>query len=334
MKSQETSPETDAQDFSIEDAIGAAFDEIEGGEETEGAEDATPDADIEIPESDVAEAEPVGNLPSGLKAPGDLTADEAAAWAKLTPEAQKLLASYALRSQQSRTGVATELDGLKKRYEPVGKSLERYQSLLEQLGATPDQVISGLMPYYAALATGAPEQKRQALDTLARHFGVDLAPPKQTEADEYVDPEIAQLRKEISELKRLSTGTVQTFEQMQRAQVNSVIENFKAAKDEKGSPKHPYFERVESRMEQLIRGGAAVGLDDAYALAIRLDEGIQKELAAKVEQDKRLADLRKAKEAEKAKSVNKKGATAPARKAGKMSILDSIEEAYDELAGA
>lgn len=340
--SQTTNDGADAGADSLASLIADSFDELERGdagdaEKTDDAGAADNGQATAADESgDEAAPDPeteTGDAPAEVEAPGDFTAEEKALFAKLGGEAKALVASYAKRSQQSRTQVAHELDGLKRQVGPVGEALAPYRQHLQMLGAVPEQVVSGLMPYYIRLAGGDGETRRATIEHLARQFGVDLAARQSENEQEYVDPEVAKVRAELQSLKAAQVQQAQAAQFAHLRQAQAAVDAFRSAVDEKGAPRHPHFEKLEASMRAMIQGGLAKTLDDAYAKAAQLDPDIQAEKTrAAAEAQRRLAE-KKAAEARKAAAANRKAPSAPARKNGALSARQSVEDAWDELYG-
>lgn len=281
---------------------------------------------------------------NAVEPPSDLSAEEKEAFSKLTPEAQKLLAEYSSRSQVSRSKLSNDLDGLKKQSEPLMEALKPYDQLIQQAGATPQQVVSNLMPYYKNLVTGDADTKRKTIEFLAEQFGVELGAPQKPDeqqadqGNEYVDPEIAALKKKIAELEGTVTKTSTSLEERDRAQeqqrlseAQAKIDNFRNEKDDKGELKRPHYDKLEEPMTALMKGGLAKTLEEAYEKAARLDPEIQA-LSEKAKADaKRAEDAKKAAEAKKSQAANRKGDGTPGKRSEALTIKDAVLEAYDEL---
>jgi len=344
--SLDTSP---TDDQSLAATLADAWDEIATGagqEDIAGEETGTQELEADASTEDLtAEGTAEGSADqadegatseaavNAVEAPSDFTAEEKEQWSKLTPEAQTLLASYSNRSQVSRTTIAKELDGLKTQYGPLGDTLKQYDQHLRMLGASPNDVVSGLMPYYIRLAGGDAETKRETIEFLARQFGAELGAPQEQENQEYVDPEIKALRDELNELKQGQRQSQQTAEQQRLAAAQAEVDTFKNAKDEKGELKYPHFDKLEQSMIGLLKGGLATTKEDAYAKAAALDPEIQAAAQQAKAEAERKRQNEAAKNAKAAAALNKAGTKAPATQNGSLSVSDSVREAYDELYG-
>lgn len=323
-----SSREDEAGDAPAEPSSGEspAPEPIDGAPDSEA--DATADkteGESEDTEESIADAE--------VEPPSDFTAEEKEAFSKLTPEAKALLASYSNRSHQSRTKVATELDQIKKAYEPLADTLKRYDPLFNATGQRSQEVVGNLLQYYHALVAGDAGVKRNVLERIANDFQIDLTRPDNTE-QEFIDPEIKSLKEQNAEIMRELNSFKQNTAETSMSRAQEQVDAFRDAKDEKGNPRHPHFGKLEQSMISLISGGLAKSLDEAYAKAKMLDPEItEAETKAKAEA-RRLADAKAASDAKRAAEANRKGANAPARKNGPPpSDKELVTETYDELHG-
>ena len=80
------------------------------------------------------------------------------------------------------------------------------------------------------------------------------------------------------------------------------------AKDAKGNIKHPHFEKLRERMGRLVNAGETTDLEEAYNMAVRLDNDLYKETISnerkavtKKEEDRRKAAVDKAKKVQPAR---------------------------------
>lgn len=313
-----------ADDGGLNDALEASWDELAG-------EDGDYPYDEAFGHYDADEARDHANDDAAAvnAAPGDFTAEEQAAFASLAPEAQSLVAAYAARSQASRSGLANELDGMRRQFGAIGETLNQYAPYMQMLGASPDEVVAGLMPYYLRLAGGDADTRRETIDFLARQFGVD----GNTHADKNADPQAQALKMEMNAMKQHQAAAQQAAYVQQLGAAEQQVDAFLNARDENGALRFPDFDRLEDAMLGLMQGGLAQDLDDAYAKAAALDPDLQaaaisgRTAAAR----RRASDAARA--AKRAASVNRRGRNAPAAQRLALTIDDSINEAWDELYG-
>ncbi len=202
----------------------------------------------------------------------------------------------------------------------IGKALkgvvQPYMHIFQAQGVDPIQQVSGLMRAHVALATGTPEQKQQFFQQLAEEYGVDLG----VEAP-YVDPQVASLQKQLSDLQSRLNGREQYEANEARNKLQAEIDSFAS------DPAHPYFDEVANDIAGLLRSGAAKDLKDAYDKAIwanpitRAKE--QARLAAEAEAKAKAEAAERAKQARKAIGANVKSS---AKAASGTAPLGSIDD--------
>jgi len=170
----------------------------------------------------------------------------------------------------------------------------------------------------------------------------------------YVDPELASVRAELAQVKKVAQETQAQFEQRQRreqeqrdADWNKAITDFRNATDKDGkTPKHPYVKDVEGHMAALIKNGVVTGstpmelFEKAYRQAIYAnDETRAKVLADEKASERREAERKEREHAEKAKNAAKTVTSSGSRtdstpsdkqKKGE-SVRDSLKAAAAEL---
>lgn len=215
-----------------------------------------------------------------------------------------------------------------------------YMPTIQQAGGQPEKVIQNLLHTAYTLRTGTPQQKQQLLLQVAQEYGVDLgSKPQETPAgiDQNAIAQTVQqlLQPHLQQFQQFQ-GQFQTAEQQreqaEQKQLASQIEAFRTATDDKGQPKHVYFDNVRGTMAALIDSGDAQSLDDAYVMACRAHPEVSRILeqqrsseseAKRLAEQKRLAD-----EARRATTVNAQGQ-------GGVGIADTSKFSLrDELAAA
>ena len=202
----------------------------------------------------------------------------------------------------------------------IGKALkgvvQPYLQMFQSQGIDPMQQVSGLMRAHVALATGTPEQKQQFFQHLAKEYGVDLG----TEAP-YVDPQVAGLQKQLTDLQSRLNGREQQEANDARSKLQAEIDTFAS------DPAHQYFDEVANDIAGLLRSGAAKDLKDAYDKAIwanpitRAKE--QARLTADAEAKAKAEAAERAKQARKATGANVKSS---AKAASGTAPLGSIDD--------
>lgn len=306
------------------DTISADLFGTSGGDDNGGnADDVNLDDNGGTDAGTAAATPPAAGTPSakeGASAPAASTLQPPKTW---RPEAAAKFAALPPEVQQE----------VLKREEDIFKGLESYKAdasigkafkgvvqpylqVFQSQGIDPMQQVSGLMRAHVALATGTPEQKQQFFQHLAKEYGVDLdtEPP-------YVDPQVAGLQKQLSDLQSRLNGREQHEANEARSKLQAEIDSFAS------DPAHQYFDEVANDMAGLLRSGAAKDLKDAYDKAIwanpitRAKE--QARLTADAEAKAKAEAAERAKQARKATGANVKSS---AKAASGTAPLGSIDD--------
>lgn len=255
----DTAPEPQVPDPAddLRAALGAAYDEVAGPEET-GAQERdergrfTRAAGDEPAESDAPE--PTEEAPI----------DEVKAQA---PE-------------EARPALPPELA-------PVKQVLDEYAHLYRAKGVAPEAAVRALFDAEVALRN----RPEEAFPALAQAFGFDIMkwaqarmpqPPAQqnAQAPQPADPAYQAVLAKVQQLESHLTAQQQRSQQAQAAQVERMVAEFAA------DPKHVHFASVEPMMAALIEKGQAKDLEAAYEMACRAHPDVfktiqQAEAAAK-----------------------------------------------------
>lgn len=257
---------------------------------------------------------------SALQPPKTWRPEAAAKFATLPPEVQQEVLKReedifkGLESYKADASIGKALKGV----------VQPYLQMFQSQGIDPMQQVSGLMRAHVALATGTPEQKQQFFQHLAKEYGVDLG----TEAP-YVDPQVAGLQKQLSDLQSRLNGREQHEANEARSKLQAEIDSFAS------DPAHQYFDEVANDIAGLLRSGAAKDLKDAYDKAIwanpitRAKE--QARLTAEAETKAKAEAAERAKQARKATGANVKSS---AKAASGTAPLGSIDDTLNAALAA
>ena len=249
---------------------------------------------------------------NALQPPKTWRPEAAAKFATLPPEVQQEVLKReedifkGLESYKADASIGKALKGI----------VQPYLQVFQSQGIDPMQQVSGLMRAHVALATGTPEQKQQFFQHLANEYGVDLG----IEAP-YVDPQVAGLQKQLSDLQSRLNGREQHEANEARNKLQAEIDSFAS------DPAHQYFDEVANDIAGLLRSGAAKGLKDAYEKAIwanpitRAKE--QARLMADAEAKAKAEAAERVKQARKATGANVKSS---AKAASGTAPLGSIDD--------
>lgn len=221
------------------------------------------------------------------------------------------------------------------------QTLQPFMPLIQQAGGQPEAVVRNLLQTAATLRTGSPQQKQQLLVQIAQEYGVQLPGQQQDTQGNGIDQNaIAQMVQQLLQphLQQFQQfqGQFQTVqqqrEQAEQQQLASQIEAFRTATDEKGQPKHMYFDNVRGTMAALIDSGDAATLEDAYVMACRAHPEVSQILAA--EQAKK-ADAQRLAEAKRLAEEARRATTVNAQGQGGVGLADTSKLSLrDELATA
>lgn len=203
----------------------------------------------------------------------------------------------------------------------IDQVVRPYLPTIQQAGGQPEQVIKNLLHTAYTLRSGTPQQKQQLLLQVAQEYGVDLGVrPQQTAEQGQFDPNaltplVQQLLQPVLQRVEQFETRFMTAEQRREAeeqqQYAGQIEAFRTAADEKGQPKHVYFDNVRALMGDLIEKGHANSMEQAYEMACRIHPEVSKAVegqrTAQAEAQRLAEQKRLAEEARRATTVNAQG---------------------------
>ena len=334
-QTEQASTETHTTGFDLGEAIDTAAGEVEARPrdefgrftkvETQEAAPEEPAVETELPDPT---CEPEAVKPEavpGLDAPASWSAAVKEEWANLPRSAQEEILRREKDAQTQFEQYANKL----KAFDPIAQALEPVRQNIALSGITDAQYVSQLVNA-ARFIDSNPEQ---AIQWLCQQKGVDpraLIPSEEDRAD--LDPNIATLQQKIAQLESQITQGQQDAQQQQKVATQSEIDAFAVS--------HPHFEAVRQDMAVLVQAGRANGLDEAYNLAIRLNDDVwgqeSKRLAEEAEAKRQAEAAEKARAAAHIARITPK-ATAPvvARTSvdprGNKGIMSAIDEAADSI---
>tara|TARA_R100001086_G_scaffold87888_2_gene42961 strand:- start:1393 stop:2466 length:1074 start_codon:yes stop_codon:yes gene_type:complete len=263
-------------------------------EEVEVQSDPSDDA-AEGQEGADVEATPDGEPePDALAAPKTWPAEHREAFEHL-PEDQR---SFMLQREQERdaafTRKTTDLAEQRRQIESLQGVLAPYKQQMQAHGISEAEYVSRLMTYDNALR----QNPKLALQNLAQHYGIKLSGDSGVDYVEETpsDPQILQLQQQLNQTQAHIQTMQQSQVMAQQQQLVDQVESFSTAKDAKGNLKHPHFEKLRERMGRLVNAGETTDLNEAYGMALRLDNDLYNEAIANERNDvsKKADDRRKA----------------------------------------
>jgi hypothetical protein len=339
------SDDTEIATDDIRESISSAITEVDSTEEvTEKparvrdasgkfakAEGVTPDGVI----ADAKPAEPLTTEPQlnepapveaapeveQIKPPQSWTKEAKEQFASLDPLVQKELVK---RETDYSKGIQRHAEGAKWA-EETRPIFEQWQPYLNQLGTTPHQAFKALIQAEYTLRHGSPQHKQQALAKMAQDYGIPLAQPSETQpADNSAQPiydELNNLRQQVLQQQQYQQQEQNRIAQDQEAQMQEMITEFSS------NEAYPHFEQVRESMAQLLQGGVAESLEDAYNKAAWSNPEIRSSLIQS-EEAKRIKNQAGIARSAKSKASSIHGSPSGAETpATELSIRDQLQNA-------
>lgn len=245
-------------------------------------------------------------------------------WATADPRIQE----YAWqREEQMRKGVQPLLS--KAQYaDDMQKVMAPYENTIRGLGMEPTQAVKALMEADHTLRTTNGEQRAAYFRQLAQQYGVSLDGNSNFPQ---VDQNYSSLQNELIDLR----GKLTSWEQQTEAQQNQVLLN----EIDQFSQGAEHFESVRPTMIQLLQGGVAETLQEAYDKAVRIDDNLYESMVQSQQAEKaskRSADLNRAAKAARSAAVSVRSSTpgtntAPKAQDRRSMLMEQFDGISDRL---
>ena len=241
---------TDAPEASEEKA-----EEVAASEEAEATEEL---GDAAEAEDGAEEAESEEEPEEVTLAPASWSAKDREVWAKLDPEAQKIVARREGERDRITNTTAKEVA-------PLKAVIDEHAEYFRQINMTPEQSFRGLVAAERSLRFGTPQQKTEALEQIARQYGIAMPVAAGTgqEAEAFTDPDVAALRSEfgeqMGEIKTLLTSRQQADDAAQMAAADRFFDELESA-DASEFPEARYRYDVMPRFDELVAAECARGM--------------------------------------------------------------------------
>jgi hypothetical protein len=207
-----------------------------------------------------------------------------------------------------------ELSEVQKRYTRLDDVLKPYDEVAKRQGVDLTPHIAQALQHYMAY-------QRDPASTLKQLIQASQLSPEQLFGQEdNADPSIRALRTDLAQTRNEVAQLKQGQTQVSESQLTQQIQAFKDAKNEKGEPQNPHFERIRHLMAPLVAEGKS--MQDAYnevvwtvpehrqAVEKAEREKSEKEAKAKAERE-RVTKVKNAKRAETLPSSDADRGTAP-----------------------
>lgn len=206
-------------------------------------------------------APPVDNetAPTVRQAPKSWAKEQHERWAKLDKDTQDYIE---LREKQALDGI-TQYSEKAKRADSWETAVKDYMPLIQSQGVQPQEAVRYLFEAHKNLSSGSPEQKAAYLARVAQSYGIDI---KAVTPQAEEPAAVRELRERTERLERERNEERAAREKEEGARIASEVQTFADAKDEKGNPKHPYFDECHEDIVAYIKAGHA--LDKAYEKAV------------------------------------------------------------------
>lgn len=312
-------------DDNTEEKVEETKEEEQPAEESEEqAEDSDEQEEVQQEEAKELEA---------LKAPQHWPKDFSEQFDSWQPEVQHLFKERYDAMESDYTKKTQGLAKYKKRNEALDEIYGPFRDDFQRAGMDEVAATRQLLAAHKYLR----EDPQQALKWLAQSYGVDLKAVNDDTAieDEYADPQMKAMQQQIAQLQGTITNQQQQAQNMQKQEVQAMIDNFQTAKDADGNLKHPHFDVVQNQMSGLISSGVAKDIASAYEMAVYanpetrakvLEEQVKKE----TKQEVKAEAVQKAK---KQQRVNVKGSGTPSNSAvpSGMTLNETIKFSMKQL---
>lgn len=172
-----------------------------------------------------------------------------------------------LRREADHQKLMTETTALRRFGEEFAQAYRPYEAMLQSSGVSPVAAFKDLMNTVYTLRTADPVTKGQMVANIIKTNNVDLASIDNALAgiQPQVDPHTAAIQQELAQLKQWR----QQQETQHQTQLNQSVEQ--QIQTFANDPKNEFFHDVVGDMQMLLNSGRVETLDDAYAMACRLN---------------------------------------------------------------
>lgn len=234
-------------------------------------------------------------------------------FASLDSKAQQFLLDRERDVESHLTKRSQELSDIQKRYARLDDVLKPYDEVAKRQGVDLTPHVAQALQHYMAY-------QRDPASTLKQLIQASQLSPEQLFGQEEADPTIRALRNDLVQTRNEVAQLKQGQSQVSESQLTQQIQAFKDAKNEKGEPQNPHFERVRHLMAPLVAEGKS--MQDAYnevvwavpeyRQAVEKAERAKAEKEAKAEAERqRVTKVKNAKRAETMPSSDSDRGTAP-----------------------
>lgn len=298
--SEELNIEASVNDIAADLGLGGGSDETttETTDAPEQTADATDTADTteSTAGADAAETATATTAPATRAAPKSWAKEQHEHWSKLDPKVQEYIE---LRERQAEEGITRYSRELKS----LNDAITPYQDVIKATGVDAPTAIKALMEAHKQMSTSDPVARAAYFTKMAKHYGIDPATLQATQQTDET-PAMKELRERTERIEREQRSRTESEQKAFREKIASDVSAFADAKDDKGQPKHPYFDECSEHIVALIHAGHA--LDKAYEQAVWANPVTRAKETARLQSESEAALRAKAKkEAETARSASR-----------------------------
>jgi hypothetical protein len=341
--SENTSTENPTEEGpqSLREALEETFKDLSAAESTETivtddgptdddaqtATDAAAEADDTPPSEDASQ----GDEETVVHAPEHWSAEDRETFDTLPSAAQDYLLK---RDKQYEQGIQQKADELK----PIQEAFGPYRDILKMRGVDEPTAIRTWTAAQQLLDT----DPVNGLKTLIQQFTPDVQDALRAEFgtrepaadDDYVDPEVKELRRELSSLKQQNTQTTTQYQQFRQQEALEQVRKFREETDADGKPLYPHFDAVVDDMRALLAAGTVPDLKTAYDKAVWALPEYRDEIASQQRKEVEREGARRREEAaakakKTAKAVNGKNSVPPPPPKVKT-MRDELRETWNQ----
>lgn len=172
--------------------------------------------------------------------------------------------------------------------------LAPHSQRIQAAGIPPEQYVREFLTLDHVLATGTPQQKRQAVEAFTKFYGLNLSEYVQTgqqqTQQQQRDPTVAALEEKLARLEGTLTQSQTAAQEREQQEALTQITAFKS------DPKNIYFDDVREHMAALLNSGKAKDMSDAYEQACWANPNVRNALLqqrAKDEEQKRIEEAKR-----------------------------------------
>jgi uncharacterized protein YukE len=263
-------------------------------------------------------APPVEPAPEVIAAPKSWKKEYHDYWGKLDPAVQKYVNQ---REEEFHRGIGDYKSNAELGQQFM-EAARPYEAVMRSLNVSPVQAFQALANADYTLRTADAGTKARLFAQLAQQYGVSLdniqSPPEVDQNTQQMLQTIQELRQQVQQLQGSWNG-------YQQQSVQSEIEQF-ASK--------PHFEELRADMAQLLNGGIAANLQEAYDKALRLNESLYAQVTAAQQreaQEQRLKEQAQAAAKAKAAAVQVTGGPSTASPETPRDRRSALEAAFDQF---